>query len=214
MESLDTLLLMRMVERLLGLLSGALCVVLGYRLFIMLPEKTDSSGKLVLPGGVSIWLSRVGPGIFFALFGAAIVAYSFASTVRVTDEQKGAPASTAAAMTSEAPATHRREVAVMAEGATEQAKREAREQQLTLLRLTMSDLNATIDRLQRDPASPERERLTGGLQAAKMLLLRGTWDAAWGDPARFQSWVNSGAVLPAPVRMDEPAGLYLAGKTR
>ena len=84
-ESLDTLFLMRMVERLLGLLSGALCVVLGYRLFIMLPEKTDSSGKLVLPGGVSIWLSRVGPGIFFALFGAAIVAYSFASTVRVTD---------------------------------------------------------------------------------------------------------------------------------
>src|SRR5882757_2369346 len=157
MESLDALLLMRMVERLLGLLAGGLCIVLGYRLFVKLPEKTDSSGKLVLPGGVSIWLSRVGPGIFFALFGAAIVSYSFASTVRVTDEQKGAPASTAAAMTSEAPATHRREVAAMSDGATEQAKREAREQQLTLLRLTMSDLNATIDRLQRDPASPERE---------------------------------------------------------
>src|SRR4030088_3060405 len=96
MDSVDVLLLMRMVERLLGLLAGALCVVLGYRLFINLPEKTDSSGKVVLPGGVSIWMSRVGPGIFFALFGAAIVAYSFASTVRVTNEQKGAPASTAA----------------------------------------------------------------------------------------------------------------------
>src|SRR5438445_13716606 len=90
MESLDALLLMRMVERLFGLLAGALCVVLGDRLFINLPEKTDSSGKLVLPGGVSIWLSRVGPGIFFALFGAAIVAYSFASTVKVTSEQTGA----------------------------------------------------------------------------------------------------------------------------
>ena len=43
MDSVDAMLLMRMVERLLGLLSGALCVVLGYRLFINLPEKTDSS---------------------------------------------------------------------------------------------------------------------------------------------------------------------------
>src|SRR5712675_1792556 len=102
MESLDALLFMRMTERLLGLLAGALCVVLGYRLFINLPDKVDSNGKVVLPGGISIWLSRVGPGVFFALFGAAIVGYSFASTVRVTDEQKGAPASTAAAMTSEA----------------------------------------------------------------------------------------------------------------
>lgn len=63
MESLDALLLMRMAERLLGLLAGGLCVVLGYRLFVKLPEKTNSSGKVVLPGGVSIWLSRVGPGI-------------------------------------------------------------------------------------------------------------------------------------------------------
>ena len=68
MDSVDVMLLMRMVERLLGLLSGALCVVLGYRLFINLPEKTDSAGKVVLPGGVSIWLSRVGPGIFFASY--------------------------------------------------------------------------------------------------------------------------------------------------
>src|SRR3984885_4131844 len=100
MEYLDALLLMRMVERLLGLLAGGLCIVLGYRLFMKLPDKTDSSGKVVLPGGVSIWLSRVGPGLFFALFGAAIVAYSFTSAVKVTNEQTGpsarAPAGTAA----------------------------------------------------------------------------------------------------------------------
>ena len=56
MDAVDALLLMRMVERLLGLLAGGLCIVLGYRLFVKLPEKTDSSGKVVLPGGVSIWL--------------------------------------------------------------------------------------------------------------------------------------------------------------
>jgi hypothetical protein len=214
MESLDALLLMRMAERLLGLLAGGLCVVLGYRLFVKLPEKTDSSGKVVLPGGVSIWLSRVGPGIFFALFGAAIVAYSFASTVKVTNEQTGPSPRASTATTGEAPAISRQEIAAMSDRSAEPAKGEARRQQLMVLRGTLADLNATIDRLGRDAASPERDRLVNGLQIAKMLLLRGAWDPAWGDPARFQSWINSGAVPPAPAGMDEPAGLYLAGQTR
>ena len=145
MDSVDAMLLMRMVERLLGLLSGALCVVLGYRLFINLPEKTDSSGKVVLPGGVSIWLSRVGPGIFFALFGAAIVAYSFASTVRVTNEQNVPRASSDTP--GEALAMRRQEIAAMSPRAAQAA---AGEKALIELRGALADLNATIDKLTRD----------------------------------------------------------------
>ena len=211
MESLDALLLMRMVERLLGLLAGALCVVLGYRLFINLPEKTDSSGKVVLPGGVSIWMSRVGPGIFFALFGAAIVAYSFASTVKVTNEQSAPAARSASDTPGETLAMRRQEISAMSPRSTQAA---TGENALIALRGALADLNATIDRLTRDVAPPERDRLIAGLQNAKMFLLRGAWQPAWGDPARFQSWINSGAILPAPAGMDEPAGLYLAGQTR
>jgi hypothetical protein len=211
MDSVDALLLMRMVERLLGLLSGALCVVLGYRLFINLPEKTDSSGKVVLPGGVSIWLSRVGPGIFFALFGAAIVAYSFASAVKVTNEQSAPSARAASDTPGEALAMRRQEIAAMSPRATHAA---AGEKTLIELRGALADLNAIIDKLTRDVAPPERDRLVAGLQNAKVLLLRGAWQPTWGDPARFQSWINSGAMLPAPAGMDEPAGLYLAGQTR
>jgi hypothetical protein len=215
MEVVDALLLMRMAERLLGLLAGGLCVVLGYQLFIRLPDKADSSGKVILPGGVSIWLSRVGPGIFFALFGVAIIAYSFASTVRVS-EQTAAQAPTPAVTTSAAQAlvSSRREISAMSDRSGQRATREEREEQLTYLRLTLANLNAAIDRLQRDTQPPERERLVAGLQGAKMLLLRNNWDAPWGDPARFQAWVNSGAVLPAPAGMDIPAGLYLTGQTR
>jgi len=214
MESLDALLLMRMVERLLGLLAGGLCIVLGYRLFIKLPDKTDSSGKVVLPGGVSIWLSRVGPGIFFALFGAAIVAYSFASAVKVTNEHTSPSSRASTGTTAETPATSRQEIAAMSDRSAEPERREARRQQLMVLRGTLADLNATIDRLGHDAASPDRDRLVVGLQMAKMLLLRGAWDSAWGDPARFQSWINTGAVPPAPAGMDEPVGLYLAGHAR
>src|SRR5215216_1228911 len=211
MDSVDAMLLMRMVERLLGLLSGALCVVLGYRLFINLPEKTNSAGKVVLPGGVSIWLSRVGPGIFFALFGAAIVAYSFASTVRVTNEQSAASSQASSDTPGAALAMRRQEIAAMSARA---AKSDATEQMLNDLRGSMTDLNAAIDRLGRNVAPPERDRLVAGLQNAKVLLLRSAWIPAWGDPTRFQSWINSGAILPAPAGMDEPAGLYLAGQTR
>lgn len=217
MDIVDALLLMRMVERLFGLLAGGLCVVLGYQLFIRLPEKADSSGKVILPGGVSIWLSRVGPGIFFALFGVAIVAYSFASAVRVTDEQTAAPApmrASAGATTQAVVASSRREISAMSDRSGARTTREEREEQLTYLRLTMANLNAAIDRLQHDSQPPERDRLVAGLQGAKMLLLRSSWDQAWGDPARFQAWVNSGAILPAPSGMDEPAGLYLTGQTR
>lgn len=219
MESVDALLLMRMVERLFGLLAGALCVVLGYQLFVRLPDKADSTGKIILPGGVNIWLSRVGPGIFFALFGAGIVAYSFASTVRVTTEQTGLPVraganAPSAVTTPMISASSRQEISAMSDRSGARPKREEREEQLTYLRLAMANLNAAIDRLQHDTPPPERDRLVAGLQGAKMLLLRGSWDATWGDPARFQSWINSGAMLPAPSGMDEPAGFYLTGQVR
>jgi hypothetical protein len=178
-----------------------------------LPEKTDSSGKVVLPGGISIWMSRVGPGVFFALFGAAIVAYSFASTVKVTNEQSGGLAKAPSAATAEAPAVSRQEIAAMSGRTDGAGTKEERELQLTVLRGTIADLNATIARLQRDASPPERNRLIGGLQTAKMLLLRGAWDPAWGDPLRLQSWINTGAVLPAPAGMDEPVALYLAGRS-
>ena len=213
MDVVDALLLMRMTERLLGLLAGALCVVLGYQLFIRLPEKSDSSGKVILPGGVSIWLSRVGPGIFFALFGVAIIAYSFASTVRVSEQTDAPVVQAAATGATTTLAASRREISAMSDRSS-RTTREEREEQLTYLRLALSNLNAAIDRLQRDTQPPERDRLVGGLQSAKMLLLRGHWDTPWGDPARFQAWVNSGAVPPAPAGMDIPAGLYLTGQTR
>jgi hypothetical protein len=214
MESFDALLLMRMAERMLGLLAGVLCVVLGYRLFVRLPEKTDSAGKVVLPGGISIWMSRVGPGCFFALFGAAIVAYSFTSTVKVSEERPVPSARPAGEGQSEALAMRKQEISAMTDRSARPVKSGAGDEGLADLRTALANLNATIDRLQRDVAPPERERLVAGLQNAKLLLLRGAWSPAWGDPARFQSWINSGAILPAPAGMDEPAGLYLAGQTR
>ena len=58
------LLQLRVIERVLAVVVGGMSVYLGYRLFIKLPEQMDSSGKVVLPGGISVFVSRIGPGVF------------------------------------------------------------------------------------------------------------------------------------------------------
>ena len=63
----------RALERILAVVIAGISIYLGYRLFLKLPDKTDSEGKFILPGNISIYISRVGPGVFFALFGAAIL---------------------------------------------------------------------------------------------------------------------------------------------
>ena len=68
--------LLRSLERILSVLIGGLSIYLGYRLFLKIPQQTDSSGKIILPGGISIFLSRVGPGVFFSLFGTLVVGLS------------------------------------------------------------------------------------------------------------------------------------------
>src|SRR6516225_4934007 len=76
---------LRLTERILDVLIGGISIYLGYRLFLALPEKTDSNGKFVLPGNISVHLSRVGPGIFFALFGAIVVALSLHDSIQYRD---------------------------------------------------------------------------------------------------------------------------------
>ncbi len=81
------LMIARATERLLGAVIGATSIFLGYRLFLHLPQQTDSEGRIVLPGGISIWLSRVGPGVFFLLFGTALIALSLSQRLSIESKQ-------------------------------------------------------------------------------------------------------------------------------
>lgn len=77
-EELAILFIARMIERVFIVLVGGLSVYLGYLLFKSIPERhaDASEARFFLPGDISVHLSRIGPGVFFALFGAAIVIYS------------------------------------------------------------------------------------------------------------------------------------------
>ena len=70
-------------ERVLVVLVASLCIWLGYRLFQSLPTEHNAQGKLELPG-VKLTMSKMGPGVFFALFGALVLWQAQAHTFETT----------------------------------------------------------------------------------------------------------------------------------
>jgi hypothetical protein len=66
-------LLLRFFERITVVLISGMAIYLGFRLFLAVPELKDSDGKVELPWNISVVTTRVGPGVFFALFGIAAV---------------------------------------------------------------------------------------------------------------------------------------------
>src|ERR1700741_3586621 len=87
----------RMLERILGVLVGGFLIYLGYRLFLSLPGKRGrdaGSGDFSFAGGNKIKLSKVGPGVFFALFGAGLIVFSLVKSVSLTVSSPAANAPT------------------------------------------------------------------------------------------------------------------------
>ena len=74
--------LLRFIERLTAVLIGGLAIYLGYRLFQSVPEQRDSAGKLELPK-LTIVFTRIGPGVFFALFGVGAVGLSLLQPMQI-----------------------------------------------------------------------------------------------------------------------------------
>ncbi len=74
----------RIVERVIVVLIGSLSIYLGYRLFHAVKAPGESVAEVKLPGDVTVMLCRIGPGVFFALFGTAVVTASLQHSVRLS----------------------------------------------------------------------------------------------------------------------------------
>src|SRR5689334_5515527 len=68
--------LISLVQHLTIVGIGLMIAVLGYRMFRDMPALQEGSARIGLPGGISIYWSRVGPGAFFVLFGTGLIAYT------------------------------------------------------------------------------------------------------------------------------------------
>jgi len=203
----DITFLTRMGERLLGVLIGGMSVFLGYRLFAKLPDRTDSAGKLILPGGISIFLSRVGPGVFFALFGAAIVATAFTHGVTTISRVAVSTTDPGGATRATEETRERRGVGSSASDAGSDAQ-----QRLVEARTQILTLNRDWPRaLRKDLHGDDRKVLEVARDYSKSQILKTVWRPGWGSLAEFDDWVSKGARMPPPAGIGEPARIYLEG---
>jgi len=195
----------RHVERLLIVLAGGLSIVLGYRMFLAIPKaQNDGEGKVQLPGGISIYVSRVGPGVFFALFGAIILSLGVHDGLRLERREQlaAAPSQAAAAGASTASAVTewRYSSAVGPGGAGEHGEVERN----TVLGIVgqLTRVAAVLDGpVGRELSAPQRNDFPAALSEARQRLLASVWDErAWGPHIEFVRWVQEGESGPPPKR--------------
>lgn len=197
---------LRQTERLLIVFGGILAIVLGYRLFMNLPLLERGAGKIQLPGGISIFLTRIGPGVFFALFGTGVLGYSLHQSITVSEgAAAGRPA---AGIVAAAKGTGQRAYsgiaphAPVADAETRQAERNGVVATIRAMREIESRVEATWQ---------GQDKVTAliGIDDAKARLMRGVWDDGdWGPRGIFEAWRNDGMPQPAPVAIARAADVF------
>jgi hypothetical protein len=184
------LLQLRVIERVLAVVIGGLSIFLGYRLFIKLPEQKDSSGKVILPGDISIFFSRVGPGVFFSLFGAAVVVVSLQHGLELDLANK----SSVTAESTEKTAN----LKVRYMGGADELDPAKRDALRAEARRTIAELNKLPTMLAANVPASRRTDVAQAVRDSKLAVIGMVWGADWGDFSKFRNWVNDGETDPVP----------------
>lgn len=205
---MDTLLILRMIERFLAVGIGGLCIFFGYRLFLALPDVRDASGQFSLPMNIQIVVSRIGPGVFFALFGAGIVALSLYQSIKYERTLPGAASASGQPI-------HESFAGV---GETiSRNEMDERANARALLRRDFAVLN-TLPRYLRPELPPQdTDQLASTVERVKLALMRTVWGTSaegWGDQAAFEAWLKSGQPSPPPAPVVKPRDLFFYGASQ
>jgi hypothetical protein len=176
--------ILRGLERIVAAIIGGGSLYLGYRLFKEIRSPRNSDGRILLPGNISIYVSRVGPGVFFAMFGTVILALSFLRPVQTsrTDAQGKAVSSYSG----------------FGDGATKADERSGQERELVLKDVPILNQFANelvIQRKQSEAsrltvAVENREQVIDLMGRAKAALMLSVWSPDWGDREEFRKWAR------------------------
>ena len=195
-------LLLRFLERITVVLIGGMTVYLGFRLFLAVPEQRDGAGKVVLPWNTSIVMTRVGPGVFFALFGAIAVSLALLRPLDIRLQEPGRSADEDGSRIS---------YAAKPSLGDPTARADAR----ALLRKDIAVLNTIPWQLRADLPEHEQDSIRRGIARVKLELMRSVWGEpqdGFGAVAEFERWVQTGEPNPPPTGMDGALTLYRYGQ--
>ena len=189
MDPQSLVIIFRMIERILGVLIGALLIYLGYRLFLSLSKRgrESGSGDFSFAGGNKIRLSKVGPGVFFALFGAGLIVFSLVRPVSLTTSQPVSKASN-----SKEPVVAASDFKFVGAVSIPENDKD-RERMRAETRHDIVALNRALDQAN----GPDRAELQRAVARAKLALMEPLWAEDWGDPENFRDWLDKGGSPPA-----------------
>jgi hypothetical protein len=202
---------LRHLERLFVVCSGMLSIWLGYRLFLAMPTAARGDGEIKLPGGISIFLSRVGPGVFFALFGAMVVAFALHEAVKINTSTPVEDA-VAGGTPTKSTAGEKFEYSGVASASSSGEERVSERMNAVA---TVGQLARLSDALDAPSGRGVEHRSDAriALGEARVRLLAGVWDdREWGPFAAFHLWWESGEASPPPVGVQVAAQIYRGGK--
>lgn len=215
MEATTTLLAGALV-RLVALGIGAFLCWLGYRLFLEVPVAETGNAELSGLRGATIKLTRIGPGVFFALFGTATVIWALGQKIeyqgRIETADGRVVAHTAGAVNSGLSVAgaedDRRTSGPAAAGNAAVTRSKLRQEVAWLNQVRLID----------DPAVRQRVADDADflLPRIKLRLMLGAWDAEnWGDRSAFVDWYGrtKGAGEP-PAGLSDAAEFFHAGASR
>ena len=200
---------LRFAERLVAVLFGGMAIYLGYRLFLEVPERRGGEGRFNFPWDASIVLTRVGPGVFFALFGAVVVGTSLFKGI----EWRSAP--TVPAVSTEKDAG--RAFDFKGAGASLTVReQQARDDARVELRRDIALLNNFKAYLRGNLPEQDRSMIELAIPRIKLALMKPVWgDPAngWGDPAEFERWQKGFESDPPPAHLKDAVEFYRYGRT-
>jgi len=166
------------IERIAAVVLGGIAVYYGYKLFLTLPTQTESNGKIKLPG-MSVVLSKAGPGLFFLAFGSLVVLSSLFRPIQIVAPDGGKYSGIVVS------------VEPKPEARTEpKLKRVGTEQDMVRAQIAVQSVNC-MARL----ASTRAKTLGGDFEQSaresKLALLATVWQSdKWGSYDEFAQWAN------------------------
>lgn len=207
MDSVFDLNIWRGVERLAIVTIGGLSIYFGYRLFTLLPPSTSKSeARLFLPGDISVYLGRIAPGIFFAFFGAVVIAISLIQpAILEVSTREGDNISLKTTYLG---------------GASNQTRYSQTKNQVLNYVSILTNLQQelkTVDKTKSFELDQSQIRmLTSLIPELKKRLVLSVWnEEMWGKRdsrplADFLAWTNSGAPFPVPHEFQLPTEIVEA----
>jgi branched-subunit amino acid transport protein len=196
MDPLLAVILTRAMERLLVVVAGIVSIYVGYRLFLNMPTLKESEGRLSLPGGVSFFASRIGPGVFFALFGASLIGYSATRPVSLTAPELVASAEGLAGASYTGFGTRAAAGKSLPPGSADRS-------------LVVTFLNKWLADTPSDAPSDTKIDRRIAATESKLALMREIWDETkWGAYDSFHQWVTVSAGTGPPPEGNADAATF------